>query len=88
MWRYDPQEFITKLRKKVKLGPHIHHSLRKIERHANQFHWLENTLIDKDRIKVDVENALIYLERQFDESSFMLPLCCSLDYFPHFEEFS
>ena len=30
-WRYDPLEFITKKRQKVKLGPFIHHPILEIE---------------------------------------------------------
>ena len=71
MLRYDPQGFMTKLRQKVKLGPYIHHPILEIERYANQFEWLENTLIDRDNTKVDVENTLCDLERQLDESSFL-----------------
>jgi len=71
MWRYDPQGFMTKLRQKAKLGPYIHHEILEIERYANQPEWLENILIDRDSTKVDVENTLFDLERQFDESSFL-----------------
>jgi len=39
--------------------------------YSNQSEWLENTLIDKDSTKVDVENILFDLERQLDESSFL-----------------
>lgn len=59
MWRYDPQGFMTKLRQKVKLGPYIHHPIPEIERYSSQSKWLENTLIDRDNTKVDVENTLI-----------------------------
>ena len=71
MWRYDPQEFMTRLRKKAKMGPYIHHPILEIERYENQSQWLENTLVDRDNTKVDVENALRDLERQFDEILFM-----------------
>ena len=63
MWRYDPQGFITRLRQKVKLGPYIHHPILEIERYASQSEWFENTLVDRDSTKVDVENTLIDLER-------------------------
>jgi len=63
MWRYGPQEFMTKLRKKAKLGPYIHHPIPEIERYANQSEWVENALVDRDSTKVDVENALCDLER-------------------------
>jgi len=61
-WRYDPLEFITKKRQKVKLGPLIHHPIPEIEAYANQIEWVEGTLIDQDNTIVDVENALIDLE--------------------------
>lgn len=63
MWKYDPQGFMTKLRKKDKLGPYNHHPMPAIEAYANQSEWLENTLIDRDSTKVDIENTLIDLER-------------------------
>ena len=63
VWRYDPLEFITKKRKKVKLGPFIHHPIPEIEAFANQTEWVENTLVDSDNTRVDVENALIDLEK-------------------------
>ena len=44
-WRYDPLEFITKKRQKVKLGPFIHHSILKIEAYANQTECVEGTVI-------------------------------------------
>lgn len=62
VWKYDPLEFITKKRRKVKLGPFIHHRIPKIEAHANQTEWVEDTLVDQDNTIVDVENALINLE--------------------------
>jgi len=71
IWRYDPQGFMTKLRKKAKLGPYIYHPIPEIEAYANQSEWLENTLIDRDSTKVDIENTLIDLERQLDESLFL-----------------
>lgn len=71
MWRHDPQGFMTRLRKKAKLGPYIHHPIPEIEAYANQSEWLENTLIDRDSTKVDIENTLIDLERQLDENSFL-----------------
>jgi len=71
MSRYDPQEFMTRLRKKAKLGPYIHHPIAEIERYANQSKWVESTLVDRDSTKVDVENALCDIERQFDESLFL-----------------
>jgi len=70
MWRYDPQEFMTRLRKKAKLGPYIHHPILEIEIYENQSEWVENTLVDRDSIKVDVENALCELEIYFDKISF------------------
>ena len=36
VWRYDPLEFITKKRQKVKLGTFIHHPILEIEAYANQ----------------------------------------------------
>jgi len=36
VWRYDPLEFITKKRQKVKLGPFIHHPIPEVEAYANQ----------------------------------------------------
>jgi len=71
MSRYDPQGFMTRVRQKVKLGPYIHHPIPELEAYANQSKWLENTLIYRDSTKVDIENTLIGLERQLDESSFM-----------------
>lgn len=71
MWRYDHQGLITKLRQKVKLGSYIHHPILEIERYANQYEWLGNTLIDRDSTKVDVENTLFDLEKQLDESPFL-----------------
>ena len=71
VWRYDPLEFITKKRKKVKLGPFIHHPIPKIEVYENQTKWEENTLVDIENTRVDVENSLIYLEKQLDQSSFL-----------------
>ena len=71
IWRYDPQGFVTRLRKKAKLGPYIHHPIPEIEGYANQSEWVENTLIDRDSTKVDIENSLIDLDRQLDESSFL-----------------
>ena len=59
MWRYDPQEFMTRLRKKAMLGPYIHHPIPEIEIYANQSEWVENTLVDRDNTKVDVENTLM-----------------------------
>ena len=64
-------EFITKKRKKFKLGPFIHHPIPEIEAYVNQTEWVENTLVDRDKMMVDVENALIDLEKQLDESSFL-----------------
>ena len=46
VWRYDPLEFITKKRQKVKLGPFIHHPIPEIEAYANHSKWVEGTLID------------------------------------------
>lgn len=50
---------MTRLRKKAKLGPYIHLPIPEIERYANHFEWVENTLVDRDSTKVDVENTLI-----------------------------
>ena len=36
VWRYDPLGLITKKKKKVKLGPFIHHPIPEIEAYANQ----------------------------------------------------
>ena len=71
VWRYDPLEFITKKRQKVKLGPFIHHPIPEIEAYANQTEWVEGTLVHQDNTRVDVENALIYLEKQLDDNSFL-----------------
>ena len=54
VWRYDPLEFITKKRQKVKLGPFIHHPIPEIEAYANQLEWVEGTLADQDNTKVDL----------------------------------
>ena len=56
------------------MGHYIHHPIPEIERYANQYEWLEKTLIDRDSTKVDVENTLFDLERQLDESSFLQEL--------------
>lgn len=71
VWRYDPLEFITKKRQKVKLGPFIHHLIPEIEAYANQSEWVEGTLIDQESTRIDIENALINLEKQLDEGSFL-----------------
>lgn len=71
LWRYDPLEFITNKRQKVKLGPFIHHPIPEIEAYANQTNWVENNLVDRDNTRVDIENALIDLEKQLDESYFL-----------------
>lgn len=71
VWRYDPLEFITKKRQKVKLGPFIHHPIPEIEAYENKIEWVENTLVDSDSTRVDVENALIDLEKQLNESTFL-----------------
>jgi len=71
IWRYDPLEFITKKRQKVKIGPLIHHPILEIEAYANQIEWVEGTLVDQDSTRVDVENALIDLEKQLDDNSFL-----------------
>ncbi len=71
MWQYAPHGVINKLKFKVKLGPFIHHPRPDIERYANQFEWLENTLIDMENTVVDVENTLIDVEKQIDTSSFL-----------------
>jgi len=70
-WRYDPLEFITKKRQKVKLGPFIHHPIPEIKAFANQLEWVEGTLVDQDSTKVDIENALIDLDKQLDEGYFL-----------------
>ena len=64
-------EFITKKRQKVKIGPLIHHPILEIEAYANQIEWVEGTLVDQDSTRVDVENALIDLEKQLDDNSFL-----------------
>jgi len=70
-WRYDPLEFITKKRQKFKLGSFIHHPLPEIEAYSSQTEWVEGTLVDQDSTRVDIENALIDLEKQLDEGSFL-----------------
>lgn len=70
VWRYDPLEFITKKRQKVKLGPFIHHPIPEIKAYANQTEWVEGTLVDQDITRIDVETTLIDLEKQLDDSSF------------------
>lgn len=62
---------MTKFRKKAELGFYIHHPILEIEAYANQSKWLENILVDRDSTKVDIENTLIDLERQLDESSIL-----------------
>ena len=69
--RYDPLEFITRKRQKVKLRPFIHHPILEIESFANQSEWVEGTLVDQDNTKVDIENALIDLEKHLNEGSFL-----------------
>ena len=69
--RYDPLEFITKKRQKVKLGPFIHHPILEIEAYANETEWVEGTLVDQDITRVDVENALTDLEKHLYENSFL-----------------
>lgn len=64
-------EFITKKRQKVKLGPFIHYPIPEIESYANQSEWVEGTLVDQDSTRVNIENALIDLEKQLDEGSFL-----------------
>jgi len=54
---------MTILIKKAKLGPYIHHPIPKIEKYANHLEWVENTPVDRDSTKVDVDNSLCYLER-------------------------
>jgi len=63
-WRYDPLEFITKKRQKVKLGPFIHHPILEIEAYANQTEWVDGTLADHDNTRVDIE-------MQLDDNSFL-----------------
>ena len=63
VWRYDPLEFITKKRQKLKLGPFIHHPIPEIEAYSYQTEWVEGTLVDQDNTRVDLENALIDLEK-------------------------
>ena len=53
------------------MPPYIHHRILEIEKYANQLEWVENTLEDRDSTKVAVENALIDLEKQLDEGSFL-----------------
>ena len=64
-------EFITKKRQKVKLGPFIHHPIPEIEACANQEKWVEDTLVDQDSTRVDIENSLIDLEKQLGDNSFL-----------------
>ena len=64
-------EFITKKRQKVKLGPFIHHPIPEIEAYPNQSEWVEGTLVDQDNTRIYIENALIDLEKQLDEGSFL-----------------
>lgn len=71
IWNYEPHGVINKLRLKVKLGPYIHHPRPHIEQYANQFKWVENTLVNMDNTVVDVENTLIDIEMKFDQSSFL-----------------
>lgn len=71
VWRYDPLEFITKKRQKVKLGPFIHHPIPEIEAHENQTEWVKGTLVDQDSTRVDIENALIDLEKYLNDKSFL-----------------
>lgn len=71
LWRYDHLEFITKKRQKVRLGPFIHHHIPKTEAYANQSEWVEGTLIDQENTRTKVENALINLEENIDEDSFL-----------------
>jgi len=71
VWGNDPLEFITKKRQKVKLGPFIHHPIPHIEAYSNQSEWVEETLVEQDNTKIDIENALIDLEKQLDEGCFL-----------------
>jgi len=71
IWHYDPHGVINTLRLKVKLAPYIHHPRPDIEQFANQYEWVQNTLIDMDNTVVDVEYTLIDLEKKFDQSSFL-----------------
>ena len=71
VWKYDTMEFITKKRQKVKLGPFIHHPILEIEAYANQTEWVEGALVDQDSTIIDIENALIDLEKQLDEGYFL-----------------
>lgn len=53
------------------MATYIHHPRPDIEQYVNWDEWVENTLIDMDSNVVDIENRLIYLERQFDHNSFL-----------------
>jgi len=71
MWNYDPLSFISNRRQKNKLSPYIHHRIPEIEQYANQFEWVENTLIDRDSTEVSIDNILTNLDRKLDEDSFV-----------------
>lgn len=71
IWNYDPLEFIFNRRQKNKLSPYIHHRIPEIKQYANQFEWVENTLVDWDSTKTVVNNVLINLDRRLDEGSFV-----------------
>ena len=71
IWRYSPFDFIYNRRQKNKLSPYIHHRIPEIGKYANQLEWVENTLVDRDNIEVDVESALFDLERRLDEGYFI-----------------
>ena len=71
LWRYDPFDFICNRRKNKKFSPCIHHRIPKIEQYVNQLEWVENTLVDRDRIEFVVNNVLIDLETRLDKNSFV-----------------
>lgn len=67
-----PLNFICNRRqKKFFLSPYIQHRIPKIEQYANQFEWVEKTLIDWERTEDVVDNVLVDLDRRFDEDSFV-----------------
>ena len=70
-WTYDPHNFICNRRQKNKLSPYIHHRIPEIEHYANQFEWVENTLVDQDSTENVINNVLIDLDRIIDEDSFV-----------------
>lgn len=53
------------------MAPYIHHRIPKIEKYANKFQWVGNTLEDRDNAEFFLENTLIDLEKQLGEDSFL-----------------